>query len=77
MSDEVFTDMLEDDFLNGPQYDEHGTDREDNELLECADCHKKDAEVKATFCPYDDDVNNVKTPVNLCPHCEYERAMDI
>lgn len=47
------------------------------EYLTCEDCGKMDETVKATLCPYDLDINGIETEVNLCPNCEYERAMDI
>jgi DNA-directed RNA polymerase subunit RPC12/RpoP len=46
-------------------------------LLTCEDCGKKDETVERGPCPYESDVNEDNTPVNLCPECSAKRAEEI
>lgn len=42
----------------------------------CADCGTKE-NVKETFCPYSEEINNRKVEVSLCDKCYRERMWDI
>ena len=52
-------------------------ENKERKYLECEDCGKKDKSVRRGPCPYNEDVNNDDTLVDLCTRCHHERAMDI
>jgi hypothetical protein len=43
----------------------------------CNDCNKTGPDVQRTTCPYDSEINDVQTPVTLCPACYQNRADDV
>ncbi len=49
---------------------------EENKLV-CDDCKQSKPDVKETFCPYSEEINDEKVPVTLCDNCYYERCMAI
>jgi hypothetical protein len=46
-------------------------------MFKCDDCGKENPDVKKTFCPYEDDVNDEQIEVYLCDDCYDERCMEI
>ena len=45
------------------------------EHLKCDECGKTSEDVEDTFCPYDEEINGVKTPMKLCKDC-YSASCD-
>lgn len=45
--------------------------------LRCEDCKQQKQSVRETTCPYDDDVEDIKTPAILCDECYKERQKAI
>lgn len=48
----------------------------DSQIIVCDDCGT-DENVKATLCPYSEEINNKKIEVFLCDDCYQERVWDI
>ena len=49
----------------------------ENHGLKCEDCGKRNPTVKHTTCPFAEEIHNRIIPMDLCPECEHNRAMDI
>jgi hypothetical protein len=45
--------------------------------LKCDDCGKTAADVEQTFCPFDEEILNKKTPLKLCRDCYLNRCDEI
>jgi hypothetical protein len=45
--------------------------------LECQDCHQRTPDVRATTCPYAQDVNNEIVNITVCDDCLTNRAQGI
>ncbi len=46
-------------------------------MLTCDDCGCTDDTVRATVCPYAEDINGVEEECNLCSDCYDNRADEI
>ena len=52
----------------------------ENGTPKCDDCgvvRSEDVDVRQTFCPYAQEINNSEVEVMLCDNCYHERCMDI
>lgn len=45
--------------------------------MKCDDCGKEKEDARKTICPYDSDVNGIKTECILCDDCDQLRCDEI